>query len=131
MKKKTILIVVGIILLVPNLPVINKYVAHRTDEGYFRYANLDGSFIATQRFSFKSPGFSTVGFEEFIKNTSPAKENRKLYRLYKINPLCFWRWNNYLQIGVHFDYMDPKVIEQNMLAKGLDIKGIRQDIDSL
>lgn len=117
MKMKTILIVLAIILLVPNLPVITKYIAHQVDEGHFRYANLDGSFIATQRFSFKSPGFSTSGFEQFIKNTSPAEENRKLYRLYKINPLCFWRWNNYIQIGVHFDYMDWEVIEKNIVKK--------------
>ena len=122
--KKSMIIVFVIILLVPNIPVITKYVAHRVDEGHFRYANLDGSFIATQRFSFKSPGFSTFGFEEFIRNTSPATENRKLYRLYKINPVCFWRWNNYIQIGVHFDYVDPKVIQRNMMIKGLDPKEI-------
>lgn len=124
MKKKTIFIGLIIILLVPNLPVINKYVAHQLDEGHFKYANLDGSFIATQSFSFKSPGFSTFGFEQFIKRTSPTNENKKLYRLYKINPLCFWRWNNYIQNGLHFEYMDRKVIEKNMHEKGLDTKEI-------
>ncbi|WP_185286263.1 hypothetical protein [Chryseobacterium indologenes] len=124
MKKKTVFIVLIIILLVPNLPVINKYVAHQLDEGYFKYANLDGSFIATQSFSFKSPGFSTFGFEQFIKRTSPAKENQKLFRLYKLNPLCFWRWNNYIQNGLQFEYMDRKVIEKNMQEKGLDTKEI-------
>ncbi|UIR57862.1 hypothetical protein LZQ00_08585 [Sphingobacterium sp. SRCM116780] len=117
MKKKTILIVFISILLVPNLPIINKYIAHRLDEGHFRYANLDGSFIITQNFSFKSPGFSTFSFEHFIKETSPAKENQKLYRLYKINPLCFWRWKNYIVNGVHFDYMDWEVIDKNMQKK--------------
>ena len=113
MKKKTILMLLISILLIPNLPFINKYIAHRLDEGYFRYANLDGSYIITQHFSFKSPGFSTFGFENFIKNTSPAQENRKLYRLYKINPLCFWRWKNYLVNAVHFEYMDWNTIEKN------------------
>ncbi|QQD12684.1 hypothetical protein [Sphingobacterium sp. UDSM-2020] len=106
MKKKTIIIVLVSILLIPNLPFINKYIAHRLDEGHFRYANLDGSYVITQNFSFKSPGFSTFGFNEFIKRTEPAKENRKLYRLYKINPLCFWRWKNYLVNSIHFKYKD-------------------------
>lgn len=105
MKKKAILIMLVSILLIPNLPIFNKYIAHRLDEGHFRYANLDGSFIQTQRFSFKSPGFSTFGFNNFIKRTDPAKENRKLYRLYKINPFCFWRWHNYIKNGLHYGYM--------------------------
>ncbi|MBB2950657.1 hypothetical protein [Sphingobacterium sp. JUb56] len=117
MKKKTILALIISILLIPNLPFINKFIAHRLDEGHFTYANLDGSYVITQDFSFKSPGFSTFGFNEFIKETSPAKENRKLYRLYKINPLCLWRWKNYLVNSIHFEYMDWKVFERNMKKK--------------
>ncbi|MDR6513691.1 MULTISPECIES: hypothetical protein [Bacteroidota] len=111
--KKAILIFVGIILLIPNLPFIGKDISHQLDEGYYRYANLDGSYTITQDFDFKSPGFSDLHFKYWVKMTSPPQENRKLYRLYKINPLCFWRWQNYLVNGVHFDYMDPKVIEKN------------------
>jgi hypothetical protein len=122
MKKKTIIIFVLSVLLFPNLPVVNKYIAHKLDENHFKYANLDGSFIATQSFSFKSPGFSTFGFEQFIKETDPAPENQILYRLYKINPLCFWRWNNYIQNGRHFEYMDREIIKKNMEERGLDTK---------
>lgn len=111
--KKAILIFVGIILLIPNLPFIGKDISHQLDEGYYRYANLDGSYTITQDFDFKSPGFSDLHFKYWVKMTSPPQENRKLYRLYKINPLCFWRWQNYLVNGVQFDYMDPKVIEKN------------------
>ncbi|WP_447768206.1 hypothetical protein [Sphingobacterium faecium] len=120
MKKKTIIIVFVSILLILNLPILNKYIAHRLDEGHFTYANLDGSYVITQDFSFKSPAFSTFGFNEFIKETSPAKENRKLYRLYKINPLCFWRWKNYLVNSIHFEYMDRKVFEWNMKKKKIN-----------
>ncbi len=114
---KTIIIVLTTILLIPNLPFIGKDISHRLDEGYFRYSNLDGSYEITQDFHFKSPGFETFGFEQWIKRTSPSEENRKLYRLYKINPLCFWRWSNYLRHGVHFDYMNPNVIEINRQKK--------------
>lgn len=120
MKKKTIIIVLVTILLIPNLPVINKYVAHQLDEGHFRYANLDGSYTTTQHFSFKSPAFSMFGFNQFIKETSPAKENQKLYRLNKINPLCFWRWNNYLKKSIHYEYKDWETIEMNRQKKGID-----------
>ncbi|MEB4760808.1 hypothetical protein OZN48_09940 [Chryseobacterium indologenes] len=117
MMRKAIMIVLTTMIVVPNLPFIGKDISHRLDEGYFRYSNLDGSYQITQDFHFKSPGFETFGFEQWIKRTSPSEENRKLYRLYKINPLCFWRWSNYLRHGVHFDYMDPSVIEQNMDKK--------------
>lgn len=111
--KKAIIIVLAIILLIPNMPFIGKDISHQLDEGYYRYANLDGSYVITQDFNFKSPGFSDFHFKYWVKMTSPPQENRKLYRLYKFNPLCFWRWKNYLLNGVHFDYMDPKVIERN------------------
>lgn len=117
MKMRTVIITGLIILATPNLPIINKYVAHKLDEGYFRYANLDGSFTMTQGFSFKSPGFSAFGFEHFVMETAPAAENRKLYRLYIINPLCFWRWHNYLRHGIHFDYKDWSIIEENRRQK--------------
>ncbi|WP_155860280.1 hypothetical protein [Chryseobacterium sp. UNC8MFCol] len=117
MMRKAIIIVLTTMIVVPNLPFIGKDISHRLDEGYFRYSNLDGSYTITQDFNFKSPGFSALHFEQWIKRTSPSEENRKLYRLYKINPLCFWRWSNYLRHGVHFDYMDPSVIEQNMDKK--------------
>lgn len=110
--RKTIVIVLGIILLLPNVPFIGKDIHKWLDTGYFRYSNLDGSYYLTQDFDFKSPGFSTFGFEYFVKNTSPAKENQKLYRLYKINPLCFWRWSYYLRHSIHLDYMAPSVIEK-------------------
>lgn len=120
MMRKTIIIMLGTILLIPNLPFIGKDISHHLDEGYYRYANLDGSYTITQDFNFKSPAFSTLHFEYWIKMTSPAQENRKLYRLYRINPLCFWRWKNYLVNGVHFDYMDPDIIEKNMEKKKVD-----------
>ncbi|AZA82439.1 hypothetical protein C1637_08420 [Chryseobacterium lactis] len=110
--RKTIVIVLGIILLLPNVPFIGKDIHKWLDTGYFRYSNLDGSYYLTQDFDFKSPGFSTFGFKYFVKNTSPAKENQKLYRLYKINPLCFWRWSYYLRHSIHLDYMAPSVIEK-------------------
>ncbi|WP_394678722.1 hypothetical protein [uncultured Sphingobacterium sp.] len=117
MMRKTIIIVLGIMILLPNVPFIRKDIHRWLDEGYFRYSNLDGSYRITTDFGFKSPGFSTFGFEYWIKETSPAKENQRLYRLYKINPLCFWRWSYYLRHSIHLDYMDPIVIEKNIEKK--------------
>ncbi len=57
MKIKNLIILGLIIVTLPNLPMINKYVSNKVDEDYFKYANLDGSFTMTQSFSFKSPGF--------------------------------------------------------------------------
>lgn len=119
MSKKVIIIWLICILIFPNLPLINKYIALKVDNDYYRYSNNDGSYTFCQDFSFKSPGFSTFGFKRFIEETSPSKENRTLYRLYRINPLCFWRWKKYFIESRHFDYMDWKGIEErrNMLNK--------------
>lgn len=112
MRKKTIIILVISVLAFPNIPVISKFVTKRIDNDNYRYANCDGSFTFLQDFSFKSPGFSMSGFKRFIKETSPSKENRTLYRLYRINPLCFWRWHRYIINSIHFKYMDWEKIEE-------------------
>lgn len=120
MSKKTIIILVICVLAFPNLPFINKYIALKVDSDYYRYSNKDGSYTFRQDFSFKSPGFSTFGFQRFVKETSPSNENRTLYRLYKINPLCFWRWKKYIVESRHIGYIDWKEIEQrrNITNKG-------------
>jgi len=122
MRKKTMIILLICVLAFPNLPFINKYIALKVDNNYYRYANGDGSYTFLQDFSFKSPGFSTFGFERFVEETSPSKEDRTLYRLYRINPLCFWRWKKYIIESRHLDYMDWKEIEQLRNASDKDAK---------
>lgn len=112
MNKKTIIILIICVLAFPNTPIIRKFITVKVDNDYYRYSNCNGSFTFLQDFSFKSPGFSMSPFKRFIEETSPSKENRTLYRLYRINPLCFWRWHRYIINSVHFDYMDWEEIEQ-------------------
>ncbi|QRQ63250.1 hypothetical protein [Sphingobacterium multivorum] len=44
MKRKTIIVVLSAILVIPNIPLIVEEIAHRLDEGYFRYSNLAVAF---------------------------------------------------------------------------------------
>ncbi len=112
MKKRTVVVLAICVLALPNLPFINKYIAVQIDGDYYRYSNRDGFYTYLQDMSFKSPGFSTRGLERFSEQTSPPREDRTLYRLYHINPLCFWRWHKYVVEGRHFDYMDWEEIEK-------------------
>lgn len=122
MNKKTIIVLIICVLAFPNLPFINKYIALKVDSDYYRYANRDGSYTILQDFSFKSPGFSTFGFERFVEEASPSEENRTLYRLYRIDPLCFWRWKKYIIESRHLDHMDWEEIKQRRSANNKDAK---------
>lgn len=65
-------------------------------------------------FSFKSPSISQWAIDQYIADTHQEKKNQQVYCLYRINPLCFWRWKNYLVNAVHFEYMEWNTIEKNM-----------------
>ena len=107
------LITFSMIVVIANLPVINKQLLHALDQNHFRYSNLNASFTDEESFEFKDGYISDWPIERFIKETHPSTENRTVYRLYRINPLCFWRWNYYLSISNDFKYKDWKEIEKN------------------
>jgi hypothetical protein len=109
MNKKIIYIILAI-LIIPNLPIISPSIAASADDGYYQYANRDGSFTMTTSFKFKRGGGNAsrihFRFELFVKETNPAPENRTLYRIYTLNPLYFWRWFQHYNLSRHFPYMD-------------------------
>ncbi|WP_185286234.1 hypothetical protein [Chryseobacterium indologenes] len=80
--------------------------------GKFKYANADGSYTKIQEFGFKDGYFQPSLIKRFNETRMPTPENTKLYRLYKINPFCFWRWNYYLSSSIKFDYRDWEDIEE-------------------
>lgn len=61
----------------------------------------------------KSPAISQWTTDQYIAGTHIKKKNLLVYRLYKINPLCFWRWSHYLITSRDCDYKSCKEIEPN------------------
>ena len=112
MKWKWLVITFIVAVVVTNFPLYNKSFLLMFDgEGHFRYANADATFTRAQRLGFKD-GFLTDRLaNNFIEETQPAIENRQIYRLYRINPLCFWRWYYYIFIARNFEYKSWEEIE--------------------
>ncbi len=85
----------------------------------------NGSLTSEESFSFKDPYISEWPIKWFIEETNPAEENKAVYRLYKINPLCFWRWSYYLFTSSDYTYKNWKEIERKRVP--YDPKNTRQD----
>lgn len=113
MKRKIIVVIVITIIIVPNLPIIGTWTMGKIDANHFRYANNDASFTSIQRFDFKTGWISEWTVWGFIEDQRPIMRNMEVFRLYRINPLCFWRWRYYLTVSRKFKYKSWKKIEPN------------------
>jgi len=113
MKRKLIIASIVLVLAIPNTPIIGTEILYRIDEGYFRYANNDASLTVVEHIDIFSPWMNKWVTWGFIEDQRPTSENMEVFRLYRINPLCFWRWRYYLIVSRHFDYKSWKDIEPN------------------
>lgn len=120
--KKKIIIWSIVVIIVSNLPYVNKEVLNLVDSGRFRYSNADASFTRIDAFYVIKPGLVDKEFDEKLLETylNPTDENKEIFRLYRINPLCFWRWRYYLLTSRHFKYKSWKEIEPNRAPKDPD-----------
>ena len=100
------------IAIISNLVIINTVILQALDQNHFRYSNQNASFTDVETFNFKDPYISNTPIDRFIAETNPAVENKTIYRLYRINPLCFWRWSYYLFTSRDFSYKTWSEIEQ-------------------
>ncbi|MFD1164496.1 hypothetical protein ACFQ2C_02645 [Sphingobacterium daejeonense] len=111
MKWKFILVTIVIIV---NLPIVNKNVLLMMDgNNPFKYSNSNASFTQQESFAFKDPYLTYWSINRFIEETHPSNENKQVYRLYKINPVCFWRWSYYISISRNYKYKSWNEIEKN------------------
>ena len=93
--KKTITILVLIFIIMSNLPPVQSLYDLSFDEDLYRYSNCDGS-VTFQEIYFKNRDYTIAEllYSDYIKKHNEA--DCKFYRLFKINPLAFWRWRYYL-----------------------------------
>ena len=104
MKKRTLMILLGSIIIFSNLPIVNTEVLKLTDSNNFRYSNNNATFTYIENFDIFRNWISDEVVFNFISQTRPELHNMELYRLYRINPLCFWRWRYYLSVSFQFKY---------------------------
>jgi len=108
-KLKYILITIAIISII-NIPSsLNKFVVGSIDVGHFRYSNEDASYTYTEGFSFKTGIYN----KEAMESSNENENKKEVFRIYTINPLCFWRWRYYWQYSRQFKYKSWAEIEPN------------------
>lgn len=102
MKKRTKIIIISVgvvIIIVSNIPPI-KYITRmlERDKGIYTYGskNTPNSF-----FSEHGLGPDRLVYFQWKEDTSYIREHPEslkdtFYRTFYINPLCFWRWGDYL-----------------------------------
>lgn len=113
MKKRELVITVFAFLVVVNLPIINTEILKRVDGDHFRYSNANASFTYVQYLDILQPWISEWTVWGFIESQKPTMVNMEVFRLYKINPLCFWHWRYYWVVGRKFEYRSWDEIEPN------------------
>lgn len=92
--KKWWVISIIMIVILSNLPPLKPYFRFFLDENHYRYSNETGSFTFVE---FKAHDIKMMNrrFDRY-KSTSPAAHDTIVYRLFKKNPLSFWRWSGYM-----------------------------------
>jgi hypothetical protein len=113
MKRKLIRGSILFILALPNLPVVGTAILGEIDQGYFSYSNVDGTYTGIQHIDIFSPWMNKTVAYYFTEDTRPKAANMEIYRLYTINPLCFWRWRYYFTVSRHFTYRNWDEIKKN------------------
>lgn len=113
MKRKLILGSILLAIVIPNTPFIGTEILKKIDGDYFRYANADASFTSTEHIDIYDPWISTSTAYFFVEETRPKAQNMEIFRLYQINPFCFWRWRYYLNVSKNFSYKGWDTIEKD------------------
>ncbi|GHE45569.1 hypothetical protein GCM10017764_31010 [Sphingobacterium griseoflavum] len=83
------------------------------DKDHFRYANADASFTDIEHFDWMRPWMNEWVVRGFMESQRPTQQHMEVFRLYKINPLCFWRWRYYILVSGKFKYKSWQEIEPN------------------
>lgn len=113
MKRKFITGTVLLVLVIPNMPIIGTEIMKTIDGDHFRYANANASFTGIEYMDVFHPWMSKWVTYGFIEATRPQMANMEIFRLYRINPFCFWRWRYYLTVSKNFEYRDWEKIKPN------------------
>ena len=111
MKRKFIKVIVLSILVIPNTPIIGTEISKAIDGDNFRYSNANAAFTSIDYMEVYQPWINKWTTYGFIEATRPQMANMEIFRLYRMNPVCFWRWRYYLTVSKNFEYRDWEKIK--------------------
>lgn len=95
MRRKKILIIIFVIVVLSNTWPFSAILKIMVDgDMHYRYSNFDGSNTS---YEFMSWTFENAKSQhKGCLENYPDQKDKNLYRLFKKNPLAFWRWRLYL-----------------------------------
>lgn len=99
-RKKTVILIVLAFILVANWPLVKNVTG--LNDGYYRYSNQSGTYTALetpiQNRMYKKPpgGRWIINAPNWYSCKAMPQTDTVVYRLFKINPLKFWRWGEYI-----------------------------------
>ena len=105
-------------IIIANIPPIKPLYRLAFDEYHYRYSNENGSFTFVE---FKARDVKMMYRRmDGYKQLFPLSNDTSLYRLYKRNILCFWRWGEYIYDERYkMPYMSWKEIKRR---RGYDLE---------
>ena len=93
---KSLKVIAVILLCIINVTGVKEITAINRD--YYKYSNYGGTYtiyeIPSQGRTFNGV-VKTCSFPQFLQKY-PGTHDTIVYRLFKINPLKFWRWYEYI-----------------------------------
>ncbi len=95
MKNKIIYFILFLVL--SNIPPLRFIYKVAFDKTFYKYSNADASFTVQDYLGKEHSGIYSIrsGFSNYLQKY-PSTKNKILYRLFWRNPLCFWRWAEYI-----------------------------------
>ena len=84
---------ITLIILLTNLPPLKWLVSLVVDENHYCYSNNNGSFTFAE-FKARDRAMMYRRYTPF-RETHPELPDTNLYRLFKRDLFCFWRWGEY------------------------------------
>lgn len=82
-----------IIIFISNIPPVHTLFSFFLDSQHYRYSNYNGDFTFIE---FKGHDTNMMYRRfNYYKNEQLEKTDKTLYRIFRKNPLTFWRWIDY------------------------------------
>jgi hypothetical protein len=121
MKKgyKTVIIIVLSVIVVSNIPPVNKFFGFFFDQHHYRYSNGDGTWtVIENQFKGEHLRFEKTIPKEILYEKYPGADTI-IYRLFWRNPLAFWRLGEYIYDKRYtIPYKSWKEIKKNRRIPG-------------
>ena len=81
-----------LIIVLSNVAPLHPFFLFFLDNDHYRYSNANGAFTFTEESKGRNFAMAKRSFDGYKMQTPDTI----LYRLFRKNPLTFWRWSDYI-----------------------------------